>query len=159
MADSQAGSVPSEPPVTAASLYGRTGGPHGSDIVQGGLGDCYLISTLGQYADRQPDVIRNAIHYNDKDHTLSVGLYDKVGRAATVQVTQDDLRADRAHGSHHQGRLDGSAYWRGTQADGSAPPAWPAVLETALCQAECDVRREHDIRRPGRHRARRMAKG
>ena len=134
IADSQAGSVPSGPPITAASLYDRTGGPHGSDIVQGALGDCYLISTFGQYADRQPDVIRNAIHYDDKDGTFSVGLYDKAGHATTVQVTQDDLRADRTYGRDHQGGVDGPAYWRGVHPDGSAPPAWPAVMETAYAK-------------------------
>ena len=134
MADSQASRVPSEPPVTAAALYGTSGRPHGSDIVQGGLGDCYLVSTLGQYADRQPDVIRNAIRYDEKDRNFNVSLYDKAGHGTTVQVTQDDLRADRTYGDHQAGGVDGPAYWRGMHADGSAPPAWPAVMEAAYAK-------------------------
>ena len=134
MADGQAGPTPPGLTVTAAALYGRSGRPHGSDIVQGGLGDCYLISTLGQYADRQPDVIRNAIRYDEKDRNFNVSLYDKAGHGTTVQVTQDDLRADRTYGRDHPGGVDGPAYWRGVHPDGSAPPAWPAVMETAYAK-------------------------
>ena len=134
MAGSQTRHVAPDPPITGAALYGRSGGPHGSDIVQGGLGDCYLVSTLGQYADRQPDVIRDAIRYDDRNQTFSVGLYDKAGHRTTVPVTQDDLRADRTYGDHQAGGVDGPTYWRGTHADNSVPPAWPAVLEVAYAK-------------------------
>ena len=103
-------------PITGADLYGPSGGPHGADIVQGDLGDCYLISTLGQYADRQPDVIRNAIHYDDKTRSFNVSLHDASGRVRTVTVTQDDLQQDRAYG---QG------------AASTVPPTGPRRMPTA----------------------------
>ena len=69
MGTSQA-SISANSPIAAAALYGPSGRPRGADMVQGGVGDCYLISTLGQYADRQPDVIRDAIRYDEKDRTF-----------------------------------------------------------------------------------------
>ena len=124
----------SAPPVTAADLYDRSGRPHGSDIAQGELGDCYLISTLGQYADRQPGVIRDAIRYDARDQSFGVTLHDAAGRTRTITVTQDDLRADRAYGVDHTGGVSSPARWAGTHADGSRPPAWPGVMEVAYAK-------------------------
>ena len=134
MGDSRTRQEAAAPPITAADLYGSSGQPHGSDITQGGLGDCYLISTLRQYADRQPGVIRDAIRYDAKDRSFGVTLHDAGGRPTTVTVTQDDLRADRTYGPDHGGGVDSPAYWSKTHADGSRPPVWPSVMEAAYAK-------------------------
>ena len=76
-------------------LYNEFGRLHGSDIARGALGDRYLISTPGRYADRQRDVIRDAIRHDAGDRSFGGTLHDAAGRTRTVTVTQDDLRADR----------------------------------------------------------------
>ena len=121
----------SVPPVTGAALYGSSGRPVGSDIVQGGVGDCFLVSTLEQYAQRQPSVIADAIRYDAKHERFDVTLHDAAGRTKIIAVTQEDLRADRSFGPSHDGGVDGPGYWPGAHPDGSKPPAWPSVMEVA----------------------------
>ena len=123
--------IPSVRPITGADLYGPSGRPHGADIAQGALGDCYAVATFGQYAERQPDAIRNAIHYDDKTRSFDVSLHDASGHVRTVAVTQDDLQQDRTYG---QGGVNSPAYWSSAHADHSAAPAWPTVMEVAYAK-------------------------
>ena len=125
--------TPAIRPITGADLYGPSGRPHGADIAQGALGDCYAIATFGQYAERQPDAIRNAIHYDDKTRSFGVSLHDASGQARTIAVTQDDLRQDRAYGQG--GGVNSPAYWSSAHHAGhSAAPAWPTVMEVAYAK-------------------------
>ena len=125
--------TPSVHPITGADLYGPSGRPHGADIAQGALGDCYAIATFGQYAERQPDAIRNAIHYDDKTRSFDVSLHDGSGRVRTVAVTQDDLRQDRGYAQG--GGVNSPAYWSSAHAaDHSVAPAWPTVMEVAYAK-------------------------
>ena len=141
------------PPITGADLYNGSGRPHGSDIMQGGLGDCYLISTLEQYAERQPDVIKDAIRYDAKERSFGVTLHDAAGRSRVIRVTQGDLQADRTFGPDHGGGADSPAYWSGTHAQGSRPPAWPSVMEVAYAKLNAASARDGtraDLSRIGR---------
>ena len=121
-------------PISGGDLYGATGRPREADIDQGELGDCYLVSTLGQFAARQPELIQRAIAYDARDQSFRVTLHDAAGRARTVSVTQDDLRQDRNYGVDHAGGVNSPAYWSGTHGDGSRPPAWPTVMEVAYAK-------------------------
>lgn len=49
-----------------------------NDLAQGGIGDCYLISSIAVIADQNPTLIRNAIH-NNGDGTYTVTLYEEKG--------------------------------------------------------------------------------
>ncbi len=54
------------------------GGPSPSDVYQGEIGDCYLMSSLASVAAAQPSSIINAIHDNG-DGTYTVTLYQPKG--------------------------------------------------------------------------------
>jgi len=47
-----------------------------NDVSQGGIGDCYYMSSLATIAQQHPEVIQNAIKQND-DGTYTVSLYEK----------------------------------------------------------------------------------
>jgi Calpain family cysteine protease len=52
------GSVVGDKPVTPKALFGKDGKPLGTDVKQGGAGDCYLDSTAAAYAEFHPIVIK-----------------------------------------------------------------------------------------------------
>jgi|GEM_PF-6878594 len=96
-------SAPGAPSASAANtpLYGASGEPQPEDIAQGQVGDCYLLSSLGALAARQPQAIQNAIHYNASDKTYTVTLYKPNAKGEpepeTVTVTQADIQDDQAN--------------------------------------------------------------
>lgn len=51
--------------------------PLSSDVVQGGIGDCYLLSSLKAIALRNPNIIKNIIEDNN-DGTVTVHFYQPV---------------------------------------------------------------------------------
>jgi hypothetical protein len=55
------------------SLYGPGGVPQYSDVVQGGVGDCYLMAPLAEIALQDPQAIQNAIIDNG-DGTYTIGF-------------------------------------------------------------------------------------
>src|SRR3954452_21115198 len=57
------------------------------DIHQGQIGDCFLVSAIGELAMRHPDAIRNMIHQNT-DGTETVALFaTKTGGIPNVGAT------------------------------------------------------------------------
>ena len=126
-----------EPRFDAKDLYGPSGNPVGTDIQQDRLGDCYYVSTLAAVADQQPQRIKDAIQYNEKNGNFTVTLnekYDSNGwkfggekeRQVKVTVTQGDLL-------RNLNKQGGSTVDNNPGTDG---PIWPAVMETAFAKHE-----------------------
>jgi peptidoglycan hydrolase-like protein with peptidoglycan-binding domain len=112
---------PAAPKFSDQNLYGPNG-PARTDIRQDALGDCYFVATLGALAHDQPQVIRNAIHYDAATQRFRVTLY-KNGTARYIWVTQAELEDNvtRQGGS----RVDNT---------GCYERVWPAVIETAFAK-------------------------
>ncbi len=118
----------SNPIYTDKDLYDASGKPHGSDIAQGALGDCYFIAPLGSLASQQPQTIQRAIHYDAADQTFAVTLYREGAHhkpePVTIKITQADLQGDRTIG------VDSKGYWTKNQ----PAPLWPEVMESAYAK-------------------------
>jgi len=71
--------VPTPPPPLVQVLYlteaGETGAINVADINQGEMGDCYLLSSIGEIALLKPAFISNMIHVN-ANGTETVTLYE-----------------------------------------------------------------------------------
>ena len=71
--------VPPPPPPLVQTLYlteaGETGAINVADINQGEIGDCYLLSSIGEIALLKPSFISNMIHVN-ANGTETVTLYE-----------------------------------------------------------------------------------
>ncbi len=130
----------SVPVYTDKDLYDANGRPNSSDIVQGGLGDCYYVAPLGSIASHQPQTIQHAIHYNGADQTFNVTLYkegaDHKPEPVTVTVTQSDLQGDRAIG------VDSQRYWNKPESPPLWPPLWPQVMESAYAKLQAEYPKE-----------------
>ncbi len=120
------------PRFTDANLYRAGGRPEERDIVQDSIGDCYLVSSMGALAQRQPDAIRDAIHYDPKTGNFQVRLYQeestwlglsKEVKPVIVEVTQAEI-LDNIH------RRGGSTM----DNTGKDAVAWPAVIESAYAK-------------------------
>lgn len=126
----------SVPVYTDKDLYDANGRPNSSDIVQGGLGDCYYVAPLGSIASHQPQTIQHAIHYNSTEQAFNVTLYkegaDHKPEPVIVTVTQSDLQGDRAIG------VDSQRYWNKQE----NPPLWPQVMETAYAKLQAEHPKE-----------------
>ena len=55
------------------------------DVLQGGLGDCYLIGTIATIVERSPDFIKKMMEEKE-DGTVNVRLYDAEGNKVYVNV-------------------------------------------------------------------------
>ncbi|MHB8877541.1 MAG: C2 family cysteine protease [Myxococcaceae bacterium] len=97
-----------------------------TDVVQGSIANCYMVSAFSAIAQQNPDVIRNAFKDNG-DGTFTVKLYrlDWAGQAEAVEVTID-------------GQLPGS-YGSLTYAKGAdRSELWVPLLEKAFAQFKGD---------------------
>lgn len=65
--------IPGQPFIQGA---GDANAVHPNDVSQGGIGDCYFMSSLATIAQQKPDLIQNMIKKND-DGTYTVTLYEK----------------------------------------------------------------------------------
>ena len=78
---------------TETDLY--EGDPCGADINQDGVGDCYLMATMGAIAHANPQAIRDRINYHPATGEFDVTLWD--GRQwRHIAVTQADIDANIA---------------------------------------------------------------
>lgn len=121
----------SVPAYTDQDLYGASRKPQSSDIAQGNLGDCYLLSSLGAVAAHQPETIENAIHYNADNGSFTVTMHNPDHPNAgpvQIEVTQADLRVDKGIG------VDSNGYWN----QSGNPPLWPEVMESAYAKMMAD---------------------
>ena len=55
------------------------------DVLQGGLGDCYLIGTLASIVEKNPDFIKDMMK-EQSDGTVNVRLYDAKGNRVIVNI-------------------------------------------------------------------------
>jgi hypothetical protein len=97
--------------------------PTYTDVVQGGCGDCYLLSALGETALRNPSAITN-MFVNNGDGTFTVRFYN--GNQAQYVTVDSQLPTDSS------GRLvfDGM----GSLASSSSNVLWVAMAEKAYAE-------------------------
>ncbi|MBX9579176.1 MAG: hypothetical protein K2X87_02620 [Gemmataceae bacterium] len=106
---------------TAGSLFVR--GPAASDIDQGGLGDCYLMTALGAIARQDPDRIEDMFADNG-DGTFTVRFFD--GEDAEYVTVDRRLPVD--------GSGDLVFAGDGRDADDATNELWVALAEKAYAQ-------------------------
>lgn len=103
-----------------------------NDITQGGLGDCYMLSSLATMAQQHPQAIRDMIKGPDKDGNYTVTLYDKRSffkpwdppfHPVEVKVSPD-IPMKNGHPAFAQ---------FGDQAGGQTE-IWPSLIEKAYAQ-------------------------
>ncbi|HYV47439.1 MAG TPA: C2 family cysteine protease [Myxococcaceae bacterium] len=107
-----------------------------NDIHQQDLGDCYFMSSLGEIAKANPQLIQNAIKDNG-DGSYNVRLYEKKGdgpfgwfghhyEAKDIRVTPDFPM------------VNGSPVFAGTtgDTDGAKQELWPLLMEKAFAQSK-----------------------
>lgn len=103
---------------------GEGSGPHPSDILQGALGDCYLLASLAAVAQENPEVLENMIRTNDNG-TYTVTFYDD-GEPVEITVTSD-LPLE-----------SGSPVFSGNEEQSDSPDGraelWPLIIEKAYAQ-------------------------
>ena len=110
---------------TGEDLY--KGEPSGEDIDQDGVGDCYLMATMGAIAHADQQRIKDRISYNPQTGEFDVTLWDgKQWRH--IPVTQADINANIA-------AKGGSGVDTGDPTNPNRSAAmWPAVIEAAYAQ-------------------------
>jgi len=109
---------------------------HWNDIHQQDLKDCYFLSSLGEVAKSNPDLIKNAIKDNG-DGSYTVRLYEKKGdgpfgwfghhyEPKDIKVTPDFPM------------VNGNPVFQGTTGDteGSKQELWPLLMEKAYAQSK-----------------------
>jgi len=105
-----------------------------NDIHQQDLGDCYFMSSLGEIAKQNPQLIQNAIKDNG-DGSYNVRLYEKQGdgpfgwfghhyEPKDIRVTPDFPM------------VNGNPVFAGTtgDTDGTKQELWPLLMEKAFAQ-------------------------
>jgi hypothetical protein len=106
----------------AGSLLG--GGPTYSQIVQGGVGDCYFLSALAETALCSPAAIEN-MFIDNGDGTYTVRFYEPDGQADYVTVNREV--PTRPDGTYAYANL-------GEQVNNANNVIWVALAEKAYAQ-------------------------
>ncbi len=97
-------------PVEGGKLF--VDGVSYDDVVQGSIGDCYLVSAFSAVAQTNPKAIENAIKDNG-DGTFTVKFYEK-GSSRQVEIKIDGDVAQSASGSQRYGKSrDSKELWVG----------------------------------------------
>ena len=100
-------------PVQDGKLF--VDGVNFDDVVQGSIGDCYLVGALSAVAQANPETIKNAIKEN-ADGTYTVRFYEKQpsGAMKPVDITIDgDLPQGSFGGARYAKSRDGKELWVG----------------------------------------------
>ena len=104
---------------------------HPSDVSQGQLGDCYLMSSMAAIAQRNPDVIKNAITVN-KDGTYTVTFYEKAPFwkvwDSSYHPTQVTVKPD------FPARNGNPVFAQPGDGSGDNKELWPMIIEKAYAQ-------------------------
>jgi hypothetical protein len=90
--------------------------PSLTDIQQGALGNCYMITAMGAVAYKRPDLIERAIILND-DGTYTVTFFDRNGNPVEITITDDFPVTE-----------DGKSFAKSTQND----EIWVSLIEKAF---------------------------
>ena len=111
-------------------LFGDEG-PLGTDVVQGGVGDCYFMASLEAVAIKHPDIIQNMIADNG-DGTYTVRFFQSGNNQPGVAdyVTVD--RSTPVDGA--TSRIRGSAARQSDPAAVPYSPLWADLVEKAYAQ-------------------------
>jgi predicted outer membrane repeat protein len=125
------------------TLYGPAGIPLVTDVVQGSLGDCWLLATLADVAYHDPSLIENMFTVNDNGtYTIHLyKLYPSGPHNATsvypVYVTVDDELPTETGGftiSSGQSYSDGTPNGAPDFAGVTNGALWVALIEKAAAQ-------------------------
>ncbi len=121
LAGMKAAAPPVKPHYEAKDLYEK-GGPKASDIKQGPIGDCWFLATLAAFANKRPDIIKNAIAYDPITSSFTVKIY-RGEQLQKIIVTQEDIIDNK--------RRQGGSIMIYT---GRESPAWPSIFEAAYAK-------------------------
>jgi Calpain family cysteine protease len=133
--DKPAPDTPADPSKQALYLKeaGDTADVSESDIHQGQVGDCFVLSSVGEIAKLRPDVIKKMIkdngngtytvtlHQQDDGIGNAWGLFEHDYKEVQVTVTADTPAASVNHGA-------------GQSEEGGKKEIWPLLLEKAYAQ-------------------------
>ncbi|MCA2980194.1 MAG: hypothetical protein INH41_28750 [Myxococcaceae bacterium] len=95
-------------PVQGGTLY--VDGISADDVLQGSIGNCYLVAALSSLAHANPDIIKNAIKDNG-DNTFTVRFFEG-GRPVNVTVDGDQATSASGTGRYAKSR-DSKELWVG----------------------------------------------
>lgn len=109
---------------TPKDLWGKNGQPDPGDVEQKKFGDCYFVAAAGAVALQTPDLIRNAIAFDESSGQFSVRLFHN-GKWTRSLVSQNELRDNLKEGG-------GSSYASAKPNAGGG--LWPAVYEVAYAK-------------------------
>ncbi len=106
---------------------------HPSDVDQGGLADCFLMSAIGAISQQNPSIIENAVVDNG-DGTYTVTFYEP-NPHAFWEVWADDYRTVRVTVTDEFPTRDGNPIFaQPGDGTGDHRELWPMIVEKAYAQ-------------------------
>lgn len=101
-----------------------------NDINQAGLGDCYLMATLGAVAMQDPQAIKNMIRENE-DGTFTVTFKERIYGTNPPEYSDKPITVS----PDFPGFLDGWGHAQAADANGKGQKEiWPLVIEKAYAE-------------------------